>query len=199
MKASKLVHNINIWTSVSKEAQTGILVRRTELNKSSYFFGLEEWNNCKILRKHKLAYLDSFRSFARLENYERIELLNFNNGIVYHIGTLYGVKRIKCLEIPEIKKILNSENWLIHVENDFNAILDLREITDHDEYMHCWNSEDIVAPINKGFIVNIRYDRLIFFDNPINLTELNPNINQRWRRLIQLYEVPQNLENLFNL
>lgn len=199
MKTSKLVHNINNWTQVSRVAQTGILVNRNNLNKKSYYFGLEDWNNCKQLRKHKLAYLDSFRSSARLDYYERIELLNFNNGIIYHVGRIENVKRIKCKEIPEIKKLITRENWLAQVETDFNAIQDLREIANHNEYMQCWNSEEIVAPTNEGFIVNIRYDKLVFFENPINITALNPNVNNLWRRLTQLYEVPSNLENLFNL
>ena len=199
MKASKLVNNSKNWTSVSREAQTGILVNRNLQNKKSYFFGLEEWNNCEQLRKHKLAYLDSFRSINRLDYYERIEMLNFNNGIVYHIGSIENVKRIRCTEITEIKKVLNSENWLTQVENDFNAVHDLRDIANNYEYMHCWNSEEIVAPTNEGFIVNIRYDKLVFFDNPVNITSVNPNVNILWRRLIQLYEIPENLENLFNL
>ena len=199
MKTSKLVHNINNWTKVSRVAQTGILVNRNKLNKKSYYFGLEEWNNSMQLLKHKLAYLDSFRSTARLDYYERIELLNFNNGIVYHVGRIENVKRIKCKEIPEIKKLLTRENWLAQVETDFNVIQDLREIANHNEYMQCWNSEEIVAPTNEGFIVNIRYDKLIFFENKINLTAINTNVNNLWKRLIHLYEVPNNLENLFNI
>lgn len=197
MKASKLVNNNNTWTAVSGIAQTGIMVGKSVQNKKSYYFGLEEWNNSNILRNHKLAYLDSFRSFPRLEYYERIELINFNNKTVYHVGRIEKVHRIKCKEIPEIKKLLISENWLKKVEVDFNAINDLRQIENNNEYMNCWNSEELVAPTNEGFIVNIRYDELTFFEQPINLTVLNPNVNNLWKRLILLYEVSADLENLF--
>jgi len=176
MKVSKIVNNSNQWTSVSGNAQTGIFINNNK-SSESYFLGLEEWNNYKLLRKHKLAYLDSFRSSARLDYYESIELINFNNGILYHVGRIEIVNRIKFKEIPEIKKILTSENWLAQVETDFNAIQDLRKIANHIEYMKCWNSEEIVAPTNEGFIVNIRYDKLVCFENPINITALNPNVN----------------------
>ena len=197
MKASKLVNNNNTWTAVSGIAQTGIMVGKSAQNKKSYYFGLEEWNNSNILRNHNLAYLDSFRSFPRLEYYERIELINFRDGAVYHIGRLEKVKRLKCLEIPDIKKLLIRENWLKQVEADFHYIQDLRLIVNNNEYMRCWNSEEIVAPTNEGFVLNIRYDKLTFFERPINLTLLNPNVNNLWRRLILLYEVPAGLENLF--
>ena len=198
MKASKLVNNDNNWLAVSGLAQTGIFVSSNSQNNKSYSFGLEEWNNSVILRKQKLAYIDSFRSFPREQYYERIELLNFINGILYHVGRLENVKRIKCKEIPDIKTLLTTENWLNQVEIDFHNIDDLREIENHQEYMKCWNSEEIVAPTNQGFIVNIRYDKLIFFENPINITALNANSNNLWRRLAQLYEVSNDLENLFN-
>jgi hypothetical protein len=197
MKVSKLVNNNKSWTAVSSLAQTGILVNGNIQNKNKYNFGLEEFINCEILRKHKLGYLDSFRSFPRLGYYERIELINFSNGIVYHVGRLDKVKRIKCTEIPLIKGLLLKDNWLKKVEADFHKIQDLRPIENHNEYMQCWNSEDIVAPTNEGFVLNIRYDTLTFFEHPINLSAQEASVNNQWKRLIHLYEVPQNLEYLF--
>jgi hypothetical protein len=129
--------------------------------------------------------------------YERIELINFSNGIVYHVGRLDKVKRIKCTEIPLIKGLLLKDNWLKKVEADFHKIQDLRPIENHNEYMQCWNSEDIVAPTNEGFVLNIRYDTLTFFEHPINLSAQEASVNNQWKRLIHLYEVPQNLEYLF--
>ncbi len=197
MKASKLVNNNNSWTAVSGIGQTGIMVGVKAQNKKSYYFGLEEWNNSSILRKHKLAYLDSFRSFPRLEYYERIELINFRNGAVYHIGRLEKVKRLKCLEIPDIKKLLIMDSWLKQVEADFHNIQDLRPIVNNNEYMKCWNSKDIVAPTNEAFILNLRYEKVSFFQSPRNLTSINPAANN-WKRLIHLYEVSNALEYLFN-
>lgn len=197
MKVSKLVFNNNNWTTVSRLAQTGVSVNRNTNYKNKYNFGLEEWINCDILRKHKLGYLDSFRSFPRLGNHERIELINFSNGIVYHVGRLENVKRVKCAEISLIKDLLMKDNWLKKVEADLHKIQDLRPIANHNEYMQCWNSEDIVAPTNEGFIINIRYDALTFFEHPINLSAQESSVNNQWKRLIHLYEVPVNLEYLF--
>jgi hypothetical protein len=193
-KISKVVHNTNNWTRVSGVAQTGIFV--TESKRKNYYFGLEEWNNCEVLRKHKLAYLDSFRSFPRFDYFESIELINFNNQTVYHIGRLEGVKRIICREIPEIKNKLINDNWLKIVEHDFHQINDLRTIESHSEYMQCWNSEDIVAPINQGFILNVKYDRFTLFDQPRNLSVIDGGINNL-KRLILLYEFKKEHQNIF--
>ncbi len=189
MKASKLVNNNNNWINITRLAQNGIIVKANTQNKKQYFFGLEEWNNCHILRKHKLAYLDSFRSFPRAGYYERIELINYCNGIVYYVGKLENVKQIGCVEIAGIRNMLTSEGWLKRIESDFNAIQDLRIIENNTEYMKAWNSKKIIAPTNESFILNIHYENFIFFESPVNLTALNINANN-WKRLSQLYNIP---------
>jgi hypothetical protein len=194
-KISKVVHNTNNWTKVSGAAQAGIHV--TTSNRKNYNFGLEEWNNCEILKNHKLAYLDSFRSFPRFDYFESIELINFNNKTVYHIGRLEGVKRIHCSEIPEIRNTLIGENWLNHVEKDFHLINDQRPIESHSEYMQCWNSEDIVAPINQGFILNVKYERFTLFDQPRNLSVIDRTINDL-KRLVLLYDFKPEHEKIFH-
>lgn len=199
MKLAKLVNNINNWATLSRSAQTGMYVHVSEGNKKSYYFGLEEWNNNEIMLKHKIAYLDCFRSFPRKEFYEEIELIKFLHKNLYHVGRFQNVRTIKSDEIPEIKKTLSDENWLINIENSFHKINDLRPINANSQYVKCWNSEKIVAPINEGFIVNIRYDKLTFFEQPINLTLLNNEVNKKWRRLIHLYGIPTEFENLFQI
>jgi hypothetical protein len=192
-KISKLVHNTNNWTCIAGVAKTGIHVTNSE--RKSYYFGLEEWNNSEVLKKHQFAYLDSFRSFPRFDYFEKIELINYNQQTVYHVGRLKGVKQIKCNEIPEIKKTLLDENWLEQVQMDFHQINDLREIENNIEYMSCWKSEEIVAPINEGFILNVRYDEMTFFDNAIDLSALNPEINNL-KRLVLLFELPPQIESI---
>jgi hypothetical protein len=197
MKVSKNVNNSKQWAAVTGIAQTGIYVTKSDRN--NYYFGLEEWNNSELLKKHKLAYLDSFRSFPRFDYYEKIELISYNNQIVHHVGTLKGVSRIKGIDIQKIRRTLINENWLEKVEKDFHDINDLRLIESNTEYMKCWNSDDIVAPTNQGFILNIKYEELDYFQVPVNLTEQNPRVNRKWRRLIHLYELNNDYQNLFNL
>ena len=65
------------------------------------------------------------------------------------------------------------------------------------EYLKCWNSENIVAPTNQSFILNLRYENILFLNEPINLTELDNRANN-WRRLSKLFNVSNELESLFN-
>ena len=196
-RISKVVFNVDNWTRVTGTAQTGIQVIHEK--RGNYNFGLEEWNNCQILKKHKLAYLDSFRSFNRSGCFENIELINFYNHTVYHIGTLKGVRVIASEEIEKIRNTLINENWLKIVEQDFQQIQDLRLIEKHTEYMRCWHSNEIVAGVNQGFVLNIRYDEMIYFDEPRNLTLQDERVNLRWRRLVHLYRVRNEFQNLFSL
>ena len=92
-----------------------------------------------------------------------------------------------------------NDNWLNEVEKNFNQINDLRPIKSHLEFMQCWNSEDIIAPINEGFILNLRYEDFIYFEQPINLTLQNSRVNSLWKRLIKLYDLKIEFNNLFNL
>ena len=91
-----------------------------------------------------------------------------------------------------------NNNWLSEIEKHFNKINDLRPIELHNEYMKCWNSDDIIAPINQGFILNIRYEDFIYFEQPRNLTAQNPNVNTYWKRLIKLYDLKNEFINIFD-
>jgi len=195
MKASKFVYNDNDWTSVSGLAQTGIIVNRNEQNKKKYYFGLEEWNNSNILRNHKLAYLDSFRSHSRPAMYDHVNLFMFSplEKVIYHVGFMTGVKQLSNNQIPEIRAQLDANNWLNTIEPSFHAINDQRSIIENREYMQSWDSDSIVEKTNDAFILNVTYDSWTIFPIPINLTRIDPNVNSRWRRLSVLYNVNNQL------
>lgn len=196
MKVSKIVNNSNNWKSISGIVQTGILIKNNGLAKS-YFLGLEEWNNSEILRELKLAYLDSFRSVRRTEYFDCINLINYKNGIVYLVGKIEGVKQLENDEIEEIRNTLSHHNWLPKIKNDFTSLNETQLFENPQEYLKCWNSENIVAPTNQSFILNLRYEKILFLKKPINLTELDNRANN-WRRLSKLFNVSNELESLFN-
>ena len=196
MKVSKIVNNTNNWKSISGIAQTGIMVNTIGLSES-FFLGLEEWNNSEILRKLKLAYLDSFRSVKRTEYFDCINLINYKNGIVYLVGKIEGVKQLENDEIEEIRNTLSHHNWLPKIKNDFTSLNETQIIENPQEYLTCWNSEEIVAPTNQSFILNLRYEKILFLKEPINLTELDIRANN-WRRLSKLFVVNDDLEFLFD-
>jgi len=108
MKASKLVHNNN-WTSASRLAQDGIFVNSNK--KKSYYFGLEEWINNPVLRKKKVGYIDSYRSFFRIGVADRIALFTFNpdNRRIFYVGDLYNVQQLNDKEIAPLRT-----EWLSH-------------------------------------------------------------------------------------
>jgi hypothetical protein len=198
MKASKLVYNNNNFTSVSGVAQTGIYVTRNN-KKASYYFGNEEWLNNQTLKKMKIGYIDSYRRTTRLGIEPKIALFMYNryDSQIYHIGNLYKVKQIIPEEIEEIRQELLQNNWLNYAQEGFNNIGDNRQINQHTQYFNCWNSNNITGDIGKSFIINIRYSRIEIFKEKLQVNNLSlslPLINKKWKRLVDLYNVPEEWE-----
>jgi hypothetical protein len=201
MKASKFVFNNNHYTAVSGLAQLGILVPSNKLLKRAYYFGLEEWMNNPILKELKLGYIDSFRRTLRTGVEERVVLFmyNPNDNQIYYVGNLYGVEQLNEQEINQIRINLNNENWLEIVQTDFNNIGDQRLIQNHKEYMKCWHAQLIVGPTGGSFIVNIKYKKLEIFSEKerVNITKLIPEVNNSWKKLSILYNVPESWKKCF--
>jgi len=201
MKASKLVYNNNHYIAVSGLAQAGIGVPSNKLAKRGYYFGLEEWMNSPILKEMKLGYIDNFRRTLRPEVEERVVLFmyNPNDNQIYYIGNLYGVEQLNDQDINQIRINLINENWLDIVQSDFNNIGNQRLIQNHDEYLKCWNSQCIVGLTGGSFIVNIKYKKLEIFSEKesVKVTKLIPEVNNSWKKLSILYNVPESWEKYF--
>jgi len=185
MKASKLVYNCNGYDSVNSVAQVGI---EFSINNKKRFFGLEEWNNNKIIRDLKIGYLDTFRANKINKVIEIIVLFSFNkkNKKVYLIGCMKNVKQLECNEIYEIRKNLNQQNWLNIVHKHFQNVND--DNTGFEKYEKCWYTNDIITKTEKSFVFNLKYERIIFLDTPLNLTDIFPEINNL-KRLSVLYNL----------
>lgn len=200
MKASKLIHNTSNYTSISSNAQCGILVNNA--NRNNYYIGLEEWNNNKVLKNLKIAYLDSFRSNDRPNEIDKIFLFSYNtqNHHIYLVGYLCGVTQIKNNEVDGIRNNLLEENWLKQVQQDFHNIQDIRQIEHHNQYYGCWNSNTIIANPGKNFILNVRYRSIKILEpqNRIDLTVIFPELNLTWRRLRCLYDIPTEIMVIIN-
>lgn len=199
MYASKLVCNNYNWTTVSGLAQKGIFVYRGK--NISYYFGLEEWLNNAFLRKMKVGYIDSYRAHLRHGFAERIALFTYckSNRQVYYVGDIYDVCQVADEEIEDLRNILIGQNWLQEVERGFHNIGDNRANGNHTDYMQCWNSNLIIAQTGQAFILNIRYEKFELLPQRdwVNLSELNGEINNRWRRLVHRYIVPDEYEEYF--
>jgi len=183
--AAKLVWNEDNWVKPSGLAQVGVPVPATE----PYKYGLEEWLNNETLRKHKIGYLDCYRSDKR-EGIADIMLftLNPNDRNVYHVGNVCGVKQQlnTPANISAIKAIL-PEDWLKKpIEVDFVRIEGNIPSLGMPVYKeNNWNTTNIISTPPTGFMANIKYEKLEIFDKSkwVNLTEMDSSINAKWRKL----------------
>ena len=192
MFASKLVYNENSWESVSGFAQTGVPVHK-------HYFGFEEWLNNLFLKSKKLGYIDSFRAYCRDKKYDRIALFMYNpmDKNVYYVGNLYKVVQLKDADIQKYRDTLNQENWLEQIKRDFDKTTTLNNSNAFQSYSNCFNSNTIVGDTAQSFVLNIEYKKLEIFPEKINLTSRIPEINNRFRRLRQLYTIPTEWDYLF--
>lgn len=192
MYVSKLVYNSNEWTSPTGLASNGITLNNGEV------YGFEEWLNNSILKKLKIGFLESFRKRKGTEKIGRIALITFckRTRTVYYVGNLYDVTQITNNQIP-LKRQLLPEDWLDIISADLTR--QFPNTNANELYLQCYNSNIISGPIGGSFVFNIKYENLELFPREkwINLTKLNPEVNKRWRRIIHLYNVPNELELIF--
>lgn len=186
MKASKLVYNCNGYNSVNTVAQVGI---EFSINNKKKFFGLEEWNNNKIIKDLKIGYLDSFRTNQVNSLIELIWLFSYypTDRKIYLVGYMKNVRQLECNEIYAIRKNLNQQNWLNIVHKHFQNVND--DNTGFEKYKNCWISNDIIAKTEESFLFNLKYEKLYFLNKPINLLEIYPEINKKWKWLKTLYSI----------
>ena len=190
MKASKLVYNCNGYDSVNGIAQVGI---EFSINNKKKFFGLEEWNNNKIIKNLKLGYLDSFRAnkINGVVEYIVLFFYNPNDKKVYLAGCLKNVRQLDFNEIQEKRNFLEEQNWINIVQENFQNIND--DGLGFKKFKKCWSSNDIIVKTEKSFVFNLEYEKLIFLDIPLNLTDIFPEINNL-KRLSVLYNLKREIQ-----
>ena len=117
---------------------------------------------------------------------------------VYYVGNLYKVVQLKDADIQKYRDTLNQENWLEQIKRDFDKTNTLNTSAAFQSYSNCFNSNTIVGDTAQSFVLNIEYKKLEIFPEKINLTSRIPEINNRFRRLRQLYTIPAEWENIFS-
>ncbi|MFN3849399.1 MAG: hypothetical protein ACK4NY_08230 [Spirosomataceae bacterium] len=200
--AAKVLNSTNQWQSVTPLYDVNNQVGVTGfINNQSYQYGFEQWLNNDILKDLKLGYLDCYRSHNFNDLAERVIIFQLLRGNIWYIGNLYGVKQLCYNEIEEIQNQLIEQNWLDIINNNFIEIGDLRLLDETHEYLQHYNANHIVGnPDTNPFILNIRYSELKLLTNPINLTQIYPQINNKWRRLsIRYNNIPNELIQIFDL
>jgi hypothetical protein len=181
--AAKLVWNENNWFKPSGVAPNGVLVPI----EKQYYYGLEEWLNNETLRKHKIGYLDCYRSNLR-DGYTDIMLftLNLLDRNIYHVCNICGVTQLVDDDIQDIKNVITN-SWLTDtIDIDFTSIECMTPTRGMDIYKkNNWNSTRIISGPPSGFFVNIKYKKFELFDKTewVNLTEMDSVINRTWRYL----------------
>ena len=105
--------------------------------------------------------------------------------------------QLKDADIQKYRDTLNQENWLEQIKRDFDKTTTLNNSNAFQSYSNCFNSNTIVGGTAQSFVLNIEYKKLEIFPEKINLTSRIPEINNRFRRLRQLYTIPAEWDYLF--
>lgn len=211
-RAAKLVWNSNNWERPDGLLETGVPVHGQHF---VCHYGLEEFLFCQEQRESHKGYLDSYRRVGRnYRNSENVVLFSLcPAGNIMHIGNLYKVVQLHDGERLGIWNEFNEMNYIQNVVNPaFCEIegLNLDEnasgtevFMNHNYGIDVENLPNIQAIAPNGFFVNIRYGEIRIFDVPVNLTEIDPIINEKWRYLSNRYIVenlpsPELIEYLQN-
>lgn len=199
--AARLVWNIDKWVFPSGLTKHGVPVN---YNNGFYYYGLEEWLNNKELRDLKFGYLDCYRITRRQDKVDiLLYTVNPLNNHYYHIGLMKGVSQIDNNPnmITSIKNQL-AKDWLSKtIKDDFDRIETAGIGVDSNGLLlyknNNWNSQIIVSEPPGGFILNIRYDKITFFeeDKWVDLSLKDPEISGRWRHIRQRYAL---MNDFFN-
>jgi hypothetical protein len=201
-RAAKLIWNVNNWESpdgLTKEY--GVLV---EFIGGAYRYGLEEFLLSEVFILKNYGYLDCFRRVGRnYQNPEDVILFTLDpNGRILHIGNLFNVSQLQDQDSQTVWNELRDLNF---IENSINPAFNRIEqlpMPDFSEGARVFMQNNFGEDINHipniqsepplGFCVNFKYERINLFEEPIDLTEIDPDINRRWKKLNILYK----LENL---
>ncbi len=147
-------------------------------------FGLEEFNFNKILRELKLAYVPCFGN-ARFYPRPTIKELNLIYKIAgrdhFHYATMHNVTPILDNEICDVRKILKPNLNEIYFNRDAHDFFknDFENFQNQIHFM--FNQNSIAAnQINASFLVNLRYEELTIFKEPVNL-DVYPGRVGQWK------------------
>lgn len=192
--AARLVWNIDNWEFPSGLTQHGV---RVNYNNGKYYYGLEEWLNNKKLRDLKLGYLDCYRITKRQDKVDiMLYTVNPLDNKYYHIGSIKAVSQIdeNPNTISSIKNQLAEKDWLTKkIKEDFNRIEKTPKGVDSNGLLsyqnNNWNSKIFVSNPPGGFILNIRYENITFFEKHkwVDLSIKDPEISVRWRHIRHRY------------
>ncbi len=148
-----------------------------------------------VLVANKIGYLDCYRRRGRSYPLPAdIALFTKNpNNELLHVGNIYGVREIHNEEIPEIRELLDLHNWRENVISpNFNQLefYPPGQSVGYGNYEdNNYNSNLVRAANPGGFVVNIRYNKIELFKNPVSLSQMDPEINISWKYLTVRYRI----------
>lgn len=211
-RAAKLVWNTNNWERPDGMLEIGVPVHGPH---SDYNYGLEEFLFCQEQRASHKGYLDCYRRVGRdYGDPENVVLFSLcPAGNIMHIGNLFEVVQLHDGERVEIWNDFNQINFIANrVNPTFCEIEDLplpndavgtQVFVENNFGMEEAQLPNIQATAPNGYFVNMRYREIRIFDMPVNLTEIDPIINDKWKKLSVRYIVenlpsPELIEYLRN-
>ena len=203
-RAAKLVWNTNNWER--PDGNAGLNGVPVIFPNGNYSYGLEEFLFSQDLSTRNFGYLDCYRRVDRnYLNPENIVLFSLNpDGDLMHIGNLHNAIQLQNVDRVPIWNEMNENNYLENVVvpafNDIEGLVLPDQSFGYERFIHhnfgaeINNLPNIQAAAPNGFFVNLIYEHLQRFEVPVNLTEIEPTINDSWHYLSQRYIV-ENLQN----
>jgi hypothetical protein len=202
MRAARLVWSDNGWTYPQGGADHGVDVNSFN---PPYRYGLEEFLFNKELLKLKIGYLDCYR-YQTIQDIEDVLLFAFSPTKprqIIVIGKIHQVQQIQDQEKVQIWNDLNQLNYLDQIVNpafrqiegiENNQQANGTNIFIQNNYGNAINNLPLIhgaAP--NGFMVNLKYEEIEYYpeghERRINLSNIDPGINNAWKRLTVLYYV----------
>lgn len=197
-KIAKTFFNTNGFTSPQGLSTFGIKINQ---DKNLQYLGLEEFNFSKEYLDNKIAYIPAFASETYNYKIDKLDLFYLNTELsphqTFHYATLYEVNRISGLDyINDIRSKLLQSNliWEAFYNKEFRNAYG----NNFNEAFKSWvdrllyfNNIDALGDEQGRFVVNIRYESIEIFANPLKTEWGN------MYRANKLYH-PVNIQGIFD-
>lgn len=166
-----------------------------------FYLGLEEFNFCRILLEHKVAYVPAFSyNQARFDGQVlHLYYLNKYDGCTYHYATMYGVKRIPddVDQVIKIRKRLQTAGIVDYVfDNEtFRQVYGEHFQAAFNIWEKLFLSQNNITASNTDprFTFNITYDKIDILKEPIRTNWNN------FKRANNLYDMPADINSILSI
>ena len=176
--------NTDIWAKPNNHRKSGYGEILTQNKNIS--FGFEEWLFNSVLLNLKIGFLECYRQNRFTDKVDIILFIRNNTSTCLQIAKLINVEQINDAQINEIKKELTKTEWQQYCHKDLKEICNNNQSAINESkqlWDNHYNCNTIL--VNKknnprdGFIINIKYDKVEIFKNPITFYPVEFRLSER--------------------